>query len=52
MDKVAIITDSTGYIPKDLVDKYHLTVIPQVLIWEEKTYLDGWIFNHENFTTA
>ncbi|HEC62609.1 MAG TPA: DegV family protein [bacterium] len=41
MDKVAIITDSTGYIPKDLVDKYHLTVIPQVLIWEEKTYLDG-----------
>lgn len=41
MGKVAIITDSTSYIPKDLVKKHHITVIPQVLIWEDKTYLDG-----------
>lgn len=40
MSKIAIITDSTAYIPKDLSTKYNITVAPQVLIWGEKTYLD------------
>lgn len=38
--KVAIVVDSTAYIPPDLVEKYDLTVIPQILIWGEKTYRD------------
>ncbi len=37
---VAIVVDSTAYIPPDLVEKYDLTVIPQILIWGEKTYRD------------
>jgi DegV family protein with EDD domain len=41
MNKLAIITDSTSYIPDDLVSKYHIHVTPQVLIWGEKTYEDG-----------
>ncbi|GAB4493917.1 MAG: DegV family protein [Anaerolineales bacterium] len=41
MKKVAIVTDSTAYIPKDLCEKYAITVVPQVLIWGEKTYEDG-----------
>lgn len=41
MRKVAIVTDSTAYIPKDLVGQYPVTVVPQVLIWGEKTYEDG-----------
>jgi DegV family protein with EDD domain len=41
MSKVAIITDSTAYIPDDLVQKYNVTVTPQVLIWGEETYQDG-----------
>lgn len=41
MSKVALITDSTAYIPKDLVEKYHISVAPQILIWDEKTYQDG-----------
>ncbi|MDD5468757.1 MAG: DegV family protein [Anaerolineales bacterium] len=41
MSKVAIITDSTSYIPKDLVEKYRIHVAPQVLIWGEETFLDG-----------
>jgi DegV family protein with EDD domain len=41
MSKVALITDSTAYIPKDLVEKYHIHVAPQVLIWGEETFEDG-----------
>jgi len=41
MSKIAIVTDSTAYIPSDLVQKYNLTVAPQVLIWGEETFRDG-----------
>ncbi len=41
MSKIAIVTDSTAYIPPDLVEKHNLTVTPQVLIWGEETYQDG-----------
>ncbi|MFZ5808695.1 MAG: DegV family protein [Chloroflexota bacterium] len=41
MSKVALVTDSTAYIPADLVQQYHLTVAPQELIWGDKTYQDG-----------
>jgi len=41
MSKIAIVTDSTAYIPPDLVQKHNLTVAPQVLIWGEETYQDG-----------
>ena len=41
MSKVAIVTDSTSTIPKNLVEKYQLTVIPQIVIWGEETQRDG-----------
>lgn len=41
MSKIALVTDSTGYIPKDLVDKYNITVAPQILIWGEESFEDG-----------
>jgi len=41
MSKVAIVTDSTAYIPKELVDKYQITVAPQVLIWGDEIFEDG-----------
>ncbi|MDF1499952.1 MAG: DegV family protein [Anaerolineales bacterium] len=41
MSDFAIVTDSTAYIPQDLIDKYHIHVAPQVLIWGEESYLDG-----------
>jgi DegV family protein with EDD domain len=40
MSKVAIITDSTAYIPKELVEQYQITVVPQVLIWGDETLRD------------
>ncbi len=41
MAKVAIVTDSTAYIPREIVEKLNITVLPQVLIWGENTYEDG-----------
>ena len=41
MSNIAIVTDSTAYLPEDLLQKYNIHVIPQVLIWGEKTYEDG-----------
>lgn len=41
MPKIAIVTDSTAYLPSDLVEQYQITVVPQVLIWGEETLLDG-----------
>ena len=41
MSKVAIVTDSTAYIPKELVEQNGITILPQVLIWGEETLLDG-----------
>jgi DegV family protein with EDD domain len=41
MSKVALVTDSTAYIPPDLVEQYQITVAPQVLIWGEETLRDG-----------
>jgi DegV family protein with EDD domain len=41
MPKIAIVTDSTAYLPLDLVKKHNITVTPLVVIWEDKTYEDG-----------
>ncbi len=54
--KVAIVVDSTAYIPPDLVDKHHIQVIPQILTWEGKSYLDDIDISptefYERLTTA
>ncbi len=41
MSKVAIVTDSTAYIPQNLVEELNISVAPQILIWGEETYEDG-----------
>lgn len=41
MPKIALLTDSTGSMPKDLTDKYNIIVLPQILIWGDETFLDG-----------
>ena len=51
MSKIAIVTDSTAYIPPDLIQKHNLTVTPQVLIWGEVTYQDGVDIQPEEFYT-
>ncbi len=39
--RVAVAVDSTAFIPPELVAKYNIHVIPQCLIWEGTTLLDG-----------
>jgi DegV family protein with EDD domain len=51
MSKIAIVTDSTAYIPSDLVQKHNLTVTPQVLIWGEETFRDGVDIQPDEFYT-
>jgi DegV family protein with EDD domain len=41
MSKVAVITDSTAYIPDELVKAHSIRVAPQILIWGEETFRDG-----------
>ncbi len=38
---IAIVTDSTAYMPKDMVAQYGITVVPNVVTWGTKTYRDG-----------
>lgn len=41
MAKIAIVTDSTAYIPENLVQQYDIKVAPQVLVWGDETLRDG-----------
>jgi DegV family protein with EDD domain len=41
MTKIALVTDSTAYIPQNLLDQYHITVAPQILIWGDENFEDG-----------
>jgi DegV family protein with EDD domain len=40
MSKTAIITDSTSDIPKDIVKKLNITVVPLTVIFEKESFLD------------
>jgi len=51
MSKIALVTDSTSYIPADLVQRYHITVTPQVLIWGPETFQDGVDIQPDEFYT-
>ena len=41
MSKIAIVTDSTSFLPAEIVKKYNITVAPQILIWEGQELRDG-----------
>lgn len=51
MSKVAIVTDSTAYIPKDLREKYPISVVPQVVTWGEEVFEDDVTITPEQFYT-
>jgi DegV family protein with EDD domain len=41
MARVAIVTDSTAYIPQDWVKKYDLSVVPLFVLWSGEELKDG-----------
>ena len=51
MSKIALVTDSTTYMPAELVKKYNISVAPQVLIWGDQTYKDGVDIESREFFT-
>ncbi|HET6598035.1 MAG TPA: DegV family protein [Anaerolineales bacterium] len=51
MSNIALVTDSTTYMPLELVRKYNISVAPQVLIWGDQTYKDGVDMESREFFT-
>ncbi len=49
MKKVAVITDSTAYLPEEIVKSLDLHVVPLTLHWQDKTYRDGVDIRAEEF---
>jgi DegV family protein with EDD domain len=41
MDKVAVVTDSSSCVPKEVVEQYGVHILPLILIFEERSYRDG-----------
>jgi len=41
MPKIAIVTDSTAYLPKAFIDNHNIRVVPLKIHWNDKTYKDG-----------
>jgi DegV family protein with EDD domain len=51
MSKVAVVSDSTAYIPRDVREKYPITVVPQVVTWGEEVFEDDVTITPEQFYT-
>lgn len=41
MSKVAVVTDSTAYIPKKMLESLLIYTVPLQVVWGEETYRDG-----------
>jgi len=41
MSKIAIVTDSTAYLPSEWIEQYNLRVVPLKIHWGNETFLDG-----------
>ncbi len=41
MQKVAIITDSSAYLPQEIIDELDIHVVPLMLHWDDQSFRDG-----------
>ena len=51
MNRVAIVTDSTTAISKELAEAQKLTIVPLSINWDGKTYLENIDITAEEFYT-
>jgi len=51
MSKIAIVSDSTAFLPSELTNQYAIKVLPLVVIWDEKNYEDGVDIQSSEFYT-
>ncbi len=49
LSKTAILTDSIADIPKELIDRYQIHVIPLKILWGDDEYLDRLTLSEETF---
>ncbi|MBN1501811.1 MAG: DegV family EDD domain-containing protein [Spirochaetes bacterium] len=49
LSETAIVTDSIADIPRELIDRYQIHVIPQKIIWGKNEYLDRITITGETF---
>lgn len=47
--KLAVVTDSTAYIPEELIEKYHIYTVPLSVIFGNESYREGIDISTENF---
>jgi DegV family protein with EDD domain len=49
MSKIAVVTDSTAYIPREMRDNLPITVVPQVVTWGEEVFEDDVTITPDQF---
>jgi len=49
MSKIAIVTDSTAYLPKAFVDQHNIQVVPLKIHWDDTNFEDGIDINPTEF---
>jgi len=48
-NSIALMADSTCDIPEDLIEQYGITIIPELVIWGDKTFRDRVDINTQEF---
>jgi len=51
VSKIAIVSDSTAFIPVELVKQHAITIVPLIVIWDEKNFEDGIDIRSTDFYT-
>jgi DegV family protein with EDD domain len=46
---VAVVTDTTGYLPRELVDRYGISVVPLYIVFADRTVQESAITDYEAF---
>ena len=49
MSKIAIVTDSTAYLPKEIIEKYNIHVVPLSVNFKNKTFKEGFDISTKDF---
>lgn len=48
-NKVALVSDSTAYLPRDWIDKYNIRIAPSVVIWDGEELRDWYDIKADQF---
>ena len=49
MSNIAIVTDSTAYLPKEIIEKYNIHVVPLSVNFKNKTFKEGFDISTKDF---